>query len=1516
MDKENNKNNILNIYKYPKSIYIQDNLTHEYDIKMQNNNKNYNPNLTSNNPNCNEKIYKHTSIKEQNINKQINKEGLTEKKENKQHSDEIPGRIILTKKRIENNQKIYNDIMKLKILIWNIRSINTEITAKERKLNFLKNTIIQFQPEIVYIIDANKQTFVNPAYNQHFDDRNILLIRKEIITDVKIQENMVIDNKNKLGFIYLPPNKTSSDKIQSTINYIDQGYTIFGDLNLNTNKTLTNALIKKNAFISGEESAQTVMVTKNELRNNLITHIHRFAPSDHELIIFIIKAKIKTKSFQKVITVIEQNKKKNQVWNILQGKEFSYQSKLIYSRVNFKKSDLQSFTTIALNQFLHNNSHLAYVMLANKFNIGNFLGQLETYPNIVKEWQEYMGHDEKKNYKKITIPEITQISNTFNNNIVERINKQLQQEKEKKSGKKIDKPTMVKKVLRILLTNIKKFKSNAKNEEQISIKDTNRSITTFINHLFVANKDVQQAIEKTQNIIRNVAKLNNRMNQTYFKGETFFIKKKKQIIEKRKDTRLIYISPIIMTVFESLTYKELSKELNKAISNLTKSSYGGVDGGSTYAFLYNLTFSAQIYRAKALLITDITTGYDAINFNLLEQAIKQDQTFSERGKFLLIMWSKLAYNLDIWIGNNPVKKTKGIAMGFALSPLIFVYYVANALKEWKFNNQIFCYIDDITIMFKEKDDFKPIIQQFRDKLKKYDLNINLEKSYFLIELHGRKNNRTSTEINLLKLDKEFEKIQTKSAVTLLGREITLSQGEVVSYNDKFIEIVNNNIKAIPKWIPLMIKRLILDGSYTAKIRYITMMLATKNDDKVITCYLKKCWQYYRQGSDKFSYEELLFRSWNIFRILLDTISYRRMILKIHSQLTKSEKGKETLSKMFIKDSNNIPMEIANKYGLNIKSFDIKGPITREWNPAIIYSDGSFNSENQLYGLGYILIQQSKITKVMGQGKIFKEQRNVAGELIAVLSALELSIENDTNIILICYDYEGIEKWAESKWKTNLPLTIRYKNKIKSLRKQGIKIRFKKIKAHSGNHGNEQADKLAKLGCKDVWKNTKETTYATIRLNTEQTNSWATKELEDFQEEIKSLKNKQEEELNQDRDTMKIFWQNKDPIVQQDIRDMLMTGIQQIDQHIKDFCFNINNRYVQVGINPRIWRDMWDSQVYFLNKTWKDFLAHVLNKWIKRKIDEEEFQEDIMETYKWQLEKFAIQYKFPAKFAWLSQLAFLHADMFNKTHRITWFMICKDIINKFNNLFFKKNYLSLMNFNLLNEINEWRKNKKKKPFLVMKEPDNKDILELIASLNTMEEFISEQIAVTVLVDSQGNTQEQEENDTIQQELEESNNQKEYENKEEQEISERQYDIDNQTHFNAGKTIKVKKLQKIKKIKTKTYRWTYAGETIDGKEKANKLTLLKHDMKAMLFAIDLLWNKTDDITLTNPIHALWIAVFNATADYDRIREIYNIIEGEQFDPPCENWADEDENEYISWKEDSEEQEEIQTWLSYIN
>lgn len=130
---------------------------------------------------------------------------------------------------------------------------------------------------------------------------------------------------------------------------------------------------------------------------------------------------------------------------------------------------------------------------------------------------------------------------------------------------------------------------------------------------------------------------------------------------------------------------------------------------------------------------------------------------------------------------------------------------------------------------------------------------------------------------------------------------------------------------------------------------------------------------------------------------------------------------------------------------------------------IAYVDGSYEHSLLTYAYGCVyLLPGGEILTESGSGKNpdTASIRNVAGEMIGAMTAVRWAIKNGYQSIEICYDYEGIEKWATGAWKAKMELTQKYAAYMRE-RAQKIDITFTKVAAHTGDTYNELADELAK-----------------------------------------------------------------------------------------------------------------------------------------------------------------------------------------------------------------------------------------------------------------------------------------------------------------------------------------------------------------------------------------------------------------------------------------------------------------------
>ena len=129
--------------------------------------------------------------------------------------------------------------------------------------------------------------------------------------------------------------------------------------------------------------------------------------------------------------------------------------------------------------------------------------------------------------------------------------------------------------------------------------------------------------------------------------------------------------------------------------------------------------------------------------------------------------------------------------------------------------------------------------------------------------------------------------------------------------------------------------------------------------------------------------------------------------------------------------------------------------------AIVYVDGSY-SKDKTYSYGYVIIDGEEETK--GSKRFddprYQDYRNVAGEVLGTMAAIDRAIELGYEKIYLHYDYTGIRHWALKEWKANNILTQRYRDYFDTI-KDKIEVVFVKVDAHTGIKYNEMVDKLAK-----------------------------------------------------------------------------------------------------------------------------------------------------------------------------------------------------------------------------------------------------------------------------------------------------------------------------------------------------------------------------------------------------------------------------------------------------------------------
>ena len=531
------------------------------------------------------------------------------------------------------------------------------------------------------------------------------------------------------------------------------------------------------------------------------------APSDHRFVLFETKKWINFARSLKVGEIDYENSKQY-IFDILNGKFPMAKPKVNVRQYFVGLNDREQSINAMLDDFLNNN-------VKKIFQRYNYL------------WK----YDRREPFLGKTVPENVKI--TYAKHLRADINKVYVPIEEIKYNAEALYGDII----------VKKTKSQAVNFDFVSLKNIPKALYEFLTD--PKNKDVD--------IINNIIKFANN-NIKSIMAEVFFLQKN-PVINDYNDVRVIIIIPTIVKMYECLIFDKVMDYLSNSISKLGY-QFGGVRGGSTYEAMLKIKLLQNKFpNANGIVLMDMSKGYDTVNLSILERDIKT-KILDPEIRSLALVWLYLVKNMDLIINDEVIRRTRGLPMGLSLSPIFFAFYVHNALEEIS-KDYISMYLDDLAFLLMKSDAEGNLreLERIIDAFDKYELVINTKKTLYMTD---------DKELDE-KLKLKFKKVDSAK---YLGRLISLNGDGKISPDDRFYNLRGFRANSIPFWSNFFVKRIVFNAALDAKLRYRLLMWST--DNKVIkTAIWQNNWSFFKKSMGLFSYTQLAFCIFNIFRYFID-----------------------------------------------------------------------------------------------------------------------------------------------------------------------------------------------------------------------------------------------------------------------------------------------------------------------------------------------------------------------------------------------------------------------------------------------------------------------------------------------------------------------------------------------------------------------------------------------------------------------------------------------------------------------
>lgn len=720
-------------------------------------------------------------------------------------------------KHFERLAKSNKSDLWLNVILWNMQVLNLDVKKRQTKIDYLREFLCNTKMDLVYLIDVGKfsEYIFIPNYIRYTDGRNVLFVSSEIDEPVTIKKEimtMIMPNL-KWAFTYMVPGCDDKTQIEEIKKLKDQKFYLFGDFNTNSNKIV---LEWTNQFF-GEDSGRVGCF------NVIPKRVKKYsAPSDHYLVLFTIKANV-NHSYPLRIKEISLDQSKKTIKDILEGKLVYFRPKVSIKQRKMNINDGEDVLYEMLWDFSENKVEKVF----KKYNYlwtyckkEPFLGT-KISEKIVSTFAKHLREDKQKTYKSLI--EILP-----------------------KDDLLIDgKPK------------IKYSKSKAITNEYISLNAIPIAIDEFFEEKIKNNESFKFNLSEW---IRSIE-----FHKEKFICNSFFLMKNPKL-EDFCDVRMIVIIPSFLKIYETIIYNEVSSKISEILKHQGNYQYGGIGGGSTYSAIYNVRQNYKEIHGNGVLCMDLTKGFDTVNLDLLEKAVRSELNGKVRD--LSLIWIYLVYNLDIRMNVTIVKRTRGIPMGLSLSPAMFVFYCHQPIKEETLTHagQFTMYVDDMYIILRNSVQANTSYQWINsiiEKMRKWDLIVNEKKTKLL-----------SNDINLCNVfRKKFPIVEEEKT---LGRTLGINANGFIIPDDRFFSLKSNKFQAFPNFHTFGIKRVIFITALDARNRY-RFLVWSINDKEIRRAIFTKSWYFYKGNNDLYSYVQLFFCMFNVFRYFVDAFEVRQLM---------------------------------------------------------------------------------------------------------------------------------------------------------------------------------------------------------------------------------------------------------------------------------------------------------------------------------------------------------------------------------------------------------------------------------------------------------------------------------------------------------------------------------------------------------------------------------------------------------------------------------------------------------------